>query len=492
MTVAPGSRRLTCRRQCRERWRSCAARTQDAARSTSATARTNHCFRIDRGLRPSLNDLKKCIISVSIVKALSLVGDPVSRPARSASASAASSGLVAMPPSGRRESLRAQVPSDLQSRQPLTSCSSPSIRYAPTRSARSGGRRRDALDGSPGRCRHPFRPGARPQRRDAAVAREHPRRPAPPQSRRPRQLRVPFPADGRRSRRSSSRAAIAPARSSAPSRSTRGSDSSAASTCTTTASSTRARSAFLIQERRGAETVALARRWMDRQEEQPWFAGSISTSRTIRTCRTTYADDVARRSTRRWRRSSSPILAAGRRSPTLVVLTSDHGESLGEHGEATHGISRTKRRSGSRSSLSPALLKPGVIAEGGRHIDILPTVLAALSVPSPRDSLGDAWPCSRRLCGLCGPCGTRETGLLRGLSGSPQPRVGARLRPRQGSIRYIDLPIPELYDLRNDPQDKNLALGRPTRRGDARPSREFQEPSAPPHKARSRRTPALG
>src|SRR4029078_8802389 len=33
-----------------------------------------------------------------------------------------------------------------------------------------------------------------------------------------------------------------------------------------------------------------------------------------------------------------PLLSAGRASDTLVVVTSDHGESLGEHGEATHGI----------------------------------------------------------------------------------------------------------------------------------------------------------
>ena len=32
------------------------------------------------------------------------------------------------------------------------------------------------------------------------------------------------------------------------------------------------------------------------------------------------------------------MLSAGRNGRTLVVLTSDHGESLGDHGEATHGV----------------------------------------------------------------------------------------------------------------------------------------------------------
>ena len=34
--------------------------------------------------------------------------------------------------------------------------------------------------------------------------------------------------------------------------------------------------------------------------------------------------------------------------PTLVVVTGDHGEALGDHGEATHGVSRTSRRCGCR------------------------------------------------------------------------------------------------------------------------------------------------
>ena len=33
-----------------------------------------------------------------------------------------------------------------------------------------------------------------------------------------------------------------------------------------------------------------------------------------------------------------PILDAGDESDTLVVVTSDHGEALGDHGEATHGM----------------------------------------------------------------------------------------------------------------------------------------------------------
>ena len=75
--------------------------------------------------------------------------------------------------------------------------------------------------------------------------------------------------------------------------------------------------------------------------------GSISTSRTTPTRRRSPSRPRSagdpypakwRRRMRRSRRCSSRSSTPAARSDTLVVLTSDHGESLGEHGEATHGI----------------------------------------------------------------------------------------------------------------------------------------------------------
>ena len=87
----------------------------------------------------------------------------------------------------------------------------------------------------------------------------------------------------------------------------------------------------------------------------------------------------------------APLLGpCWRRGPrrTLVVLTGDHGESLGEHGEQTHGIFayeatlRVPLILYARPASRPAWCAPV------RHVDILPTVLDPLGVPPPADLRG--------------------------------------------------------------------------------------------------------
>jgi choline-sulfatase len=136
---------------------------------------------------------------------------------------------------------------------------------------------------------------------------------------------------------------------------------------------------------------------------------------------------------------------------TLVVLTADHGESLEEHGEPTHGIfiyDATVR--------VPLIWRlPGVFAAnatyGGpvRHIDIVPTVLDVLGLPG-----GDA---------------TQGTSLLAALQRRiPPPDLvqysetrlaeeGFGMAPlfgvRHDGRKWIAAPRPELYDLRRDPRE---------------------------------------
>ena len=140
--------------------------------------------------------------------------------------------------------------------------------------------------------------------------------------------------------------------------------------------------------------------------------------------------------------------------PTLVIVTADHGESLGEHGELTHGMFAYEATL--RVPLIVARIDPkvsgttaGVVIETPvRLVDIVPTVL---------DLLG-----AEKIQGLTGSS-LREA--LDGKQSADRPtyfesmtynlvRGWAPLRGMlQDGQKYIDLPLPELYDLRSDPKE---------------------------------------
>lgn len=145
--------------------------------------------------------------------------------------------------------------------------------------------------------------------------------------------------------------------------------------------------------------------------------------------------------------------------PTLVLVTADHGESLGEHGELTHGMFAYEptihvplivARVDPRLTAAAA----GVVVDAPvRHIDIVPTILdvvgaapdATLSGASLREMIG----------GTAGaPRTTYFESMTYNLVRGWAPLRGV-IAERQ---KYIDLPIPELYDVRADPKEgSNLA-----------------------------------
>ncbi len=145
------------------------------------------------------------------------------------------------------------------------------------------------------------------------------------------------------------------------------------------------------------------------------------------------------------------------RDQTLLCVTSDHGEGMGEHQEATHGFFIYQ------STLAVPLFfrGPGVIPGGRlpvtvRTIDLLPTLLELVDVPLPTTI---AFP------------GQSLAGALQGQEPPPEPPVYAEtMEPhlhygwsdlrslREGKWKYIQAPRPELYDLENDPRElRNLA-----------------------------------
>jgi arylsulfatase A-like enzyme/Flp pilus assembly protein TadD len=155
-----------------------------------------------------------------------------------------------------------------------------------------------------------------------------------------------------------------------------------------------------------------------------------------------------------------PLLAEGRHGRTLVVLTADHGESLGEHGERTHGLFAYEATLRVPLVLfAPRLLAPRVVKEPVRHVDLLPTVLDALGLPVPEGLPG------RSLLGLAaGQAAPAAESYFEALSAM----LGRGWAPLHGLVRggfkYVELPLPELYELGRDPRElSNLAASRPER-----------------------------
>ena len=86
---------------------------------------------------------------------------------------------------------------------------------------------------------------------------------------------------------------------------------------------------------------------------------------------------------RRSARSSSAFRRAGALAHTLVVIAADHGESLGEHGERTHGLFAYD------ATLHVPLIfwangriRPGVFDDTMRLVDVVPTILDLLGSPA--------------------------------------------------------------------------------------------------------------
>jgi arylsulfatase A-like enzyme/Flp pilus assembly protein TadD len=147
--------------------------------------------------------------------------------------------------------------------------------------------------------------------------------------------------------------------------------------------------------------------------------------------------------------------------PTLVIVTSDHGESLGEHGELTHGMFAYEATL--RVPLILAVVggsaggqaRGAVIDAPARHVDLAPTVLESAGEPVPD-----------------GLAGASLRPLLNGGAAPDRPLYFESMThnlvrgwaPLRGVIvgreKYIDLPIAELYDLAADPDEtRNLAAG---------------------------------
>jgi arylsulfatase A-like enzyme/Tfp pilus assembly protein PilF len=140
---------------------------------------------------------------------------------------------------------------------------------------------------------------------------------------------------------------------------------------------------------------------------------------------------------------------------TVIILTGDHGESLGEHGEMYHGYFAYDTTLWVPLIVSAPGIKAARVKDAVSHVDIFPTVCDLLGLEKPASLQGASL-----------------LPLLRGGARKPRPiyfeameaylnRGWAPIRGViENGMKYIDSPIPELYDLEADfGEAKNLAPG---------------------------------
>ena len=144
--------------------------------------------------------------------------------------------------------------------------------------------------------------------------------------------------------------------------------------------------------------------------------------------------------------------------PALIILLSDHGEGLGDHGEMEHGIFLY-----SETIRVPLIIKRPSQASAGRrvvdavqHIDLLPTVLDLAGAPRPAGLRG------RSLTPLLDGGSLPEQGIYAEALYSRYHFGWSELYAlTESRFRFIRAPREELYDIQADAGERHdLAVAR--------------------------------
>ncbi len=142
---------------------------------------------------------------------------------------------------------------------------------------------------------------------------------------------------------------------------------------------------------------------------------------------------------------------------SLLILTADHGEGLGDHKEAFHGYFVYETTIHVPLILRfPAAMHSGQVVDSAvSHVDLLPTILDAVQLPVPE-----------------GVHGTSLLPMITGQASGPEREVYSEsfypllhygwspLRSiRTDRYKLIDVPRPELFDLTEDRGEANDLSG---------------------------------
>ncbi len=219
----------------------------------------------------------------------------------------------------------------------------------------------------------------------------------------------------------------------------------------------------MLRETDAADTTARALRWLEQPREGRWFLwvhyfdphSSYEAPAAFRDrcpddpydAEIAYADDGLGR-------LLAALEARGELDRTLVVAVADHGESLGEHGESTHGLFLHDA-----TTRVPLLMRHPALPAGARvggvvsQVDLFPTAAELLGVEAPAGLDG------RSLVAEALGGGDARRPAVYQESTSPYFQHGwAELRALRGpERRFISAPREELYELASDPgEDRNL------------------------------------
>ena len=221
---------------------------------------------------------------------------------------------------------------------------------------------------------------------------------------------------------------------------------------------------FAFSERRAEAVVAVAREWIGSQQGK-WFTwvhvfDPHSSYAPPPPYDTQYAADPYAGEVAYVDHALGALLETVRSSPrrTTVIVTADHGEGLGEHGEPSHGT----------FAYETTLRIPLIIAQIGggaadagrgrvsdasvRHIDIVPTIAELLQ-----------WSADGELPGRS-LLAADNTDAPSSYFEAMTPMIARGWAPLSGVIsgreKYIDLPVEELYDLAADPKEAQNLVGK--------------------------------
>jgi arylsulfatase A-like enzyme/tetratricopeptide (TPR) repeat protein len=224
------------------------------------------------------------------------------------------------------------------------------------------------------------------------------------------------------------------------------------------------RASFHFAERRAAEVVTAAGNWIlspPAAAGTPWFAwvhlfdphAPYDAPLEYRAGRTPYDAEVAYADAMLGQLLAR-LKAAHALDTTLVVLTADHGESLGDHGETTHGLFAYDSTLAVPLIVNAPTIAAATVDAPVSHVDITPTILELLGLAAPGPVDGQAL--------VRAPAPDRPL-YFEALDAS-LTRGWAPLRGIiQGGWKYIDLPDAELYDLGTDPGEQHNRVDRDPR-----------------------------